>query len=162
MDTIALRDAYDTFIATVRPLEPRRPPADEWPAELVLAHVIVVDRLIAQAAAEVLAGRKPRYDNRASQSEPYLRAIAAAAGSWDALVDRVREAGDELIRVAEAVPDELAETLIDVYVLDGDRTQVDGPAPLGRLLQTPARVHLPAHSEQLTARAPEALAGSAI
>ena len=43
----------------------------------------------------------------------------------------------------------LGQTLVDAYVADGDHAQIDGPAPIGMVVQAPARVHLPRHLQQL-------------
>lgn len=151
MKTDDLRAAYDRFLDAAR--EPGFSPAPdgEWSADLVLAHVIVGDRLIAEATAAVLAGRKPQFDNRASQSEPYLRAVVEAAGDWDGLVEGVRRGARELVAVAERTSDEQAATEISVYIVSGDEVVVDGPRPLAFLLQGPAAVHLPIHIGQLAA-----------
>jgi hypothetical protein len=144
----ALRAAYDQFIDAARGGFPP-PPEGEWGADLVLAHVVVGDRLIAQTAADVLAGRPGRYDNRASQCEPYLRAIIEAAGDWDGLVDAARRGGHELIGITERTSDEHAVTEIHVLIVSGDDVVVDADRTLGSLLQGAAAVHLPLHSKQL-------------
>src|SRR6266568_4467514 len=61
-----------------------RPDDGGWSAEMVLAHVVVGARLIAEAAGRVMAGGTPRFDNRAAHSEPYLHAIIEAAGAGTA------------------------------------------------------------------------------
>jgi hypothetical protein len=106
------------------------------------AHIVVGDRLIAQAGAEVLAGRRPRFDNRASLSVPYLRAVVEAAGGWDGLVESLRRGARELIAVAERATDDQAATEVHVYIESGGRAVVDEPRPVGELLQGPAAVHL--------------------
>lgn len=151
MDVAALQSAYDQFLEVARESRDAVPLDGAWPPELVLAHVIVGDRLIAETAACVLRGDEPRFDNRASQSVPYLQAIARTAGSWDALVAGVRQAGDELMAVAACIEPEHARVIVPTFVMDGDRTVIDGPAPLEQLVMVPVYVHLPGHAEQLKA-----------
>jgi hypothetical protein len=156
MNTDKLREAYDQFLETVADrgrFGP--PPPGEWTPELVLAHVAVGDRVIAQAAAQVMAGRQPELDNFASQSRPYLEAVAQAAGSWDGLVRLVRQAGDELIALAERMTDEQAGTLVHSRILDGTRMVVDAPFPIGQAVMVPAVVHLAGHAQQLLALQPQ-------
>jgi hypothetical protein len=149
MDVAALESAYDRFLDVARGLGDAVPPEGEWPPELVLAHVIVGDRMIAETAARVLSGGQPRFDNRASQSTPYLEAIAGVAGSWDGLLAGVRQAGEELIATAARIEPEHARIAVPSFVMDHDRIVIDGPAPLEQLVMAPALIHLPGHAEQL-------------
>jgi hypothetical protein len=149
MDVSALQSAYDRFIDTARELGGTSAPEGEWTPELVLAHVIVSDRMIAATVAQVLSGCEPRFDNRASQSVPYLEAVAAAAGDWDGLLASVRQAGDELMRVAARIEPEHARVMVPTHVVDHEHVVIDGPAPLEQLVMVPANIHLSGHFEQL-------------
>lgn len=149
MDVANLREAYDRFIDSIRSGGFGPAPTGEWSAELVLAHLIVVNRLVAQGAAQVLASGEPRLDNRVSQSVPYLEAIVEVAGSWDSLVEEMRRSGEELIAVARRMTDEQAATVVSAYIVDGERVVVDGPVPIGQLVAVPAIVHLPGHANDL-------------
>jgi hypothetical protein len=149
MDVAALRSAYDRFLDAARELGGAAAPEGEWTPELVLAHVIVSDRMIAETAAQVLAGCQPRFDNRASQSVPYLEAVAKVAGSWEGLLAQVRQAGEELVATAAHIEPEHARVMIPTYVVDHEHAVIDGPAPLEQLLMVPASLHLAGHAEQL-------------
>jgi hypothetical protein len=148
MDVAALESAYDQFLDVARGMGDVVPPEGEWSPELVLAHVIVGDRMIAETAARVLSGGQPRFDNRASQSTPYLEAIARVAGSWDGLLAGVRQAGEELMATVARI-EEHARIAVPSFVMDHDRIVIDGPAPLEQLVMAPALIHLPGHAEQL-------------
>jgi hypothetical protein len=149
MDVAALESAYDRFLDVARGLGDTVPPEGAWPPRLVLAHVIVGDRMIAETAARVLGGGQPRFDNRASQSTPYLEAIARVAGSWDGLLAGVRQAGEELMATVARIEPEHARIAVPSFVMDRDRIVIDGPAPLEQLVMAPALIHLPGHAEQL-------------
>jgi hypothetical protein len=149
MDVAALESAYDRFLDVARGLGDAVTPEGEWPAELVLAHVIVSDRMIAETAARVLSGGQPRFDNRASQSIPYLDAIARVAGGWDGLVAGVRQAGRELMATVARIEPEHARIEVLSFVMDHEHIVIDGPAPLEQLVMIPALIHLPGHAEQL-------------
>jgi hypothetical protein len=149
MDVAALQSAYDRFLEVARELRDSVPPEGEWPPELVLAHVIVSDRMIAETAARVLSGGQPRFDNRASQSTPYLEAIAGVAGSWDGLLACVRQAGEELMATVARIEPEHARIEVPSFVMDHEQIVIDGPAPLEQLVMIPALVHLPGHADQL-------------
>ncbi len=149
MDVAALESAYDRFLEVARGSHDGVSPEREWPPALVLAHVIVSDRLIAETAARVLSGGQPRFDNRASQSVPYLEAIAHAAGSWDGLLARVQQGAKELIATVARIEPEQARIAVPTFVMDGDNIVIDGPAPLEQLVMVPALIHLAGHGEQL-------------
>ena len=149
MDVTILESAYDQFLDAARGLRAGKPPDGEWPPELVLAHVIVSDRMIALAAARVLAGGEPRFDNRASQFSPYLDAIVRVAGGWDGLLAGVRQAGNELMATVALIEPDHARVAVPTLVVDHDRILIDGPAPLEQLVMIPATIHLPGHAEQL-------------
>lgn len=154
MDVEALKAAYDRFLDDARGMRDAEPPDGGWRPELVLAHVIVSDRLFAQAAAAVMFGADTRFDNRASQCEPYLEAVVAAAGSWDGLLDQVRKAGEELMALVARIEPDQAMKQIPVYVVADGNVVIDSPLPIGQLVMVSAGVHLPGHAEQLKACAP--------
>jgi hypothetical protein len=149
MDVTALESAYHQFLDVARGLSDGTPPEGEWPPELVLAHVIVSDRMIAETAARVLAGGQPRFDNRASQSAPYLEVIARVAGGWNGLLAGVRVAGNELMATVALIEPEHARVTVPTFVMDHEHILIDGPAPLEQLVMIPAMIHLPGHAEQL-------------
>jgi hypothetical protein len=149
MDVAALGSAYDRFIDAARERPETGHPEGEWTPELVLAHVIVSDRMIAETAAQVLCGGQPRFDNRASQFVPYLEAVATVAGSWDGLLAGVRQAADELMAIAARIEPEHARVMVPTHVVDHDHVVIDGPAPLEQLVMVPAMIHLSGHAEQL-------------
>lgn len=149
MDVTALESAYRQFLDAAAGLRDGASPEGEWSSELVLAHVIVSDRMIAETAACVLAGGQPRFDNRASQSAPYLEVVARAAGGWDGLLAGVRQAADELMAVARLLEPEHTRVTVPTFVVDHDRVLIDSPAPLEQLVMIPAMIHLPGHADQL-------------
>lgn len=151
MDVTALRTAYDRFLEAARGSRDAVPPDGEWQPELVLAHVVVGDRLIAQTVAQVLGGGEARFDNRISHCRPYLEAVADAAEGWEGLLAAVRQAGDELLAVAARIEPEQASVMVPSLVVDGGDVVIDGPAPLAQLVAAPSVVHLPGHAAQLEA-----------
>ena len=155
MQTHDLRHAYDQFLETAREHVFAPPTAGGWSAELVLAHVVVSDRLIAEAAGRVAAGMPSTFDNLASQSEPYLQAIVAAAGDWDGLVATVRQTAAELIALAERMTDEQAATPIPARVISDGAVVLDAPVPVAGLLRVVADRHLRMHMQQLSELAPD-------
>lgn len=107
--------------------------------------------MIAEAAARVMAGGAPHFDNTASQVEPYLQAVIQAAGSRARLVEAVKQGGDELIALAECLTDDQAALHIPARIVSGGEVVVDESVSVGSLVLGPAMVHLRLHSEQLAA-----------
>jgi hypothetical protein len=153
MNTDELRRAYAQFVdAACR--GPFDTPADGgWSAELVLAHLVVGDRLIAEAAARVMAGDTPQFDNAAAQVEPYLQAVIRAAGTWANLVAAVRQGGDELVALAEQMTPAQASICISARIVSDGQTVLDNTVPINSLVRGPADIHLRLHTEQLAALA---------
>ena len=149
MNVAALRGACDRFIDAVDGGS-FRPPADgEWSVDLVLAHVIVADRLVAQPVADVLAGRRPAYSNRASLSVPYLEAIVRAAGDRPTLLESVRRGSEELAAVAARMTRAQAEAVVPVVIASGGETVVDAPMSVAQLVAGAGRSHLSLHQARL-------------
>jgi hypothetical protein len=122
---------------------------DEWRPELVLAHVMVADRLVAGAVARVLADGEATFDSRGSHSEPYLQAIIDAAGDWDGLVDAVRRGGAELAAVVERIEPEDAARVVQARYLNAEGVVVDSRIELAEVVTASVSDHLPGHIEQL-------------
>ncbi len=120
---------------------------------MVLAHVVVGDRLIAEAASRVMAGTTPSFDNLASQSEPYLQSVVEAAGGWDGLVAAVQRGGEELIALADRMTEEQGSTPVSAKIVSGDTVVLDATVSASSLIRVPADMHLRMHMQQLAALA---------
>jgi hypothetical protein len=149
LDASALRAGYVRFLDAARAARGVPVDGDEWRPELVLAHVIVADRLVAGAVARVLAGDQATFDSRASHSEPYLEAIVEAAGDWDGLVDAARRGGAELAATIERMGPDHGTSVVRAHFLNGDGIAVDSPVNLAELVMASVSDHLPGHTQQL-------------
>jgi hypothetical protein len=96
-----------------------------------------------------MAGQSPAFDNLASQSEPLLQAVVAAAGSWDGLVAEVERAGEELIQLAACMTEEQAARPIASKVVSDGAVIFEATAPLAMLMRVPVDMHLRNHLQQL-------------
>ncbi len=143
------RNPYERFIDAIDGGS-FRPPADgEWSVDLVLAHVIVADRLVAQTVADVLTGRRPAYSNRTSLSVPYLETIVRAAGDRATLLESLRRGSEELAAVAACMTRTQAEAVVPVVIASGGATVVDAPMSVAQLVAGAGRSHLSLHQAQL-------------
>jgi hypothetical protein len=148
-DASAVRAAYARLLDAARAARGAPVDGDEWRPELVLAHVIVADRLVAGAVARVLADGQATFDSRASHSGPYLEAIVEAAGDWDSLVEAVRRGGAELAAAVERIEPEHAASVVQARYSNADGIVVDNPIELVELVTGCVSDHLPGHTHQL-------------
>jgi DinB superfamily len=151
MEIAKLKHTYDDLLGVANEGHFRSPSDKEWPAERILAHVIVVNRLLAAASSELLAGRTPVLDNHPAQSAAYLDAIYSAAGSWAELVREVDRSSREVLALAAQLGDEHLAAAIPANLVDGGKVVVDGPVPFGRIL---GAGHAGGHAEQLRSLTP--------
>ncbi len=149
MDASALTAAYARFLVAARAARGVPVNGDEWRPELVLAHVIVADRLLAGAVAGILADGLATFDSRTCHSVPYLEAIVEAAGDWDGLVEAVRRGGAELAAIVERIEPEQATSAVQARYLNADGVAVDTPGKLAELVTASEADHLPGHTQQL-------------
>src|SRR5437870_1597716 len=138
MDIEGLRLAYADFIEATQHGPFRRPADGAWNAEMVLAHVVVGDRLIAETTSRVMAGETSGFDNHVAQFEPYLRAVIEANGGWDGLVDAVNRGGAELMALAKHITDEQGSAPVRARIVSGDTVVLDDTIPLSQLVRGPA------------------------
>jgi hypothetical protein len=146
MEIAKLKQTYDDLFAVANEGHFSSPSDNEWPAERILAHVIVVNRLLAAASSELLAGRTPVLDNHPAQSTAHLDAIYSAAGSWAELVREVDRSSREVLALTAQLGDEHLATAIQANLVDGGKVVVDGPVPFGGIL---GGGHAAGHAEQL-------------
>jgi hypothetical protein len=111
--------------------------------------VIVADRLIAGAMAQVLAGSGANFDSTATHSLPYLEAIIDAAGDWEGLVDAARRCGAELAATMERIGPAQAASVVQTHSYDADGNAIDRAIELAELVTAAVSDHLPGHIQQL-------------
>ncbi|TLS40660.1 hypothetical protein FE633_40270 [Streptomyces montanus] len=161
VDTAPLRDAYRALLdaaATVADSGDANPvpPAGEWNADQILAHVTIVNAATIAAVSSVASGANATYDNRMALDTWTIDRIIARAGGNAGLRDRIRLQGDALCGLAGPM---LSEAELDAPVptllLSNDTVLVDQLVPLRDLITGLAQVELPGHTKQLLALLPE-------
>jgi hypothetical protein len=160
MDTGELRRAYNVLLAEVAAGGFGAPPAGQWSAERIVAHVAANDDLLSEVTNAVLAGDPRAYYNHDAVDDAQLDALIAHHGDLAGLATRLRATSERLCQLAERLHEEAA-TPVHTHIRDGAEVRVDQPVPWGRILELQARVHLAAHAEQLRAlRRPPAAPGT--
>lgn len=156
MDTTALREAYRTLLdaasdvasAATEPI----PPAGEWDADQILAHVVIIDAATISTTSDVLSCAHATYDNRVSQDAWTLSHIVEVTGGNVGLRERIRAQGEALCALAGPTLSEIeADTLVPTRLVSKDAILVDQPMSLRDILTGLADVELPGHAAQLRA-----------
>lgn len=156
----ALEDACRALLdaaATVADAETTlAPPAGEWNADQVLAHVSIVNAATIAAAYAIASGTNTTYDNRIAQDSWTIEHVIDMAGGNAGLRERIRAQADVLCALGEPV---LSETELDTPVptrlLSNDTLLVDQLVPLRELINGLAHTELPGHTQQLLALLPD-------
>jgi hypothetical protein len=153
MDTLAFVAAHEAFERQV--LAADNCECDGWSARLVAAHVIGTDRLFTETAARILFGTKLMYGKPAIDdaeflgSDAYLRAIVDSVGDRGGLLAELARSWVALVAIVSQLSPSDAATAVPARIVDGARVLVVGPVPFAGLLQTHARVHIPAHAVEV-------------
>ncbi|GHE78195.1 hypothetical protein GCM10017786_04770 [Amycolatopsis deserti] len=149
----ALRDAYRGLLDAAAG-EFAEPPAGEWTADEVLAHVSIIDAVTLAAVSAVAAGENTTYDNRIAQDGWTLARVSALAGGRAGLRERIRLQGEALCTLASSLSEAELDTPVPARLLSGGTVLVDEPLPLRDLLTGLAGSELPGHTRQLLALRP--------
>jgi hypothetical protein len=160
MDTTPLRDAFGTLLdaaATVAKADPAPiPPAGEWNADQILAHVAIINAATISTLSAITSGTHTTYDNRVSQDAWTLAHLIEVAGGNEGLRERIRTQAEALYLLAGPILSEIElDTPVPARLVSKDTILVDQPIPLRDIITDLAHVELPGHAAQLHALLPE-------
>ncbi|MFG3685502.1 hypothetical protein [Micromonospora sp. NPDC047740] len=155
MDTAPLRHAYRALLdaaAAVADSGHPSPPAGEWNADQILAHVTLINAATITAASAVAGGANTTYDNRIALDTWTIERVIALAGGNVGLRGRIRLQGDALCALGgPALSEAELDTLVPARLLSRDTLLVNQPLPLRDIITGLAEVELPGHTKQLLA-----------
>ncbi|USQ86552.1 DinB family protein [Streptomyces phaeoluteigriseus] len=158
MDTTPLRDAHRALLAAAAAVAEagagNPPPAGEWDAGQILAHVSLVDAVTVTAVVSAASGAVTTYDNRMAQDTWTLGRVSALAGGEAGLRERVRLHGEALCALVAPLSEAELDTPVPTLLLSHGQVQVDRPVPLRDLVTGLAESELPGHTKQLLALLP--------
>ena len=162
LDTAPLRDAYETLLDAAAAVagagDPGPvPPAGEWDAGQILAHVAIVTATTIATVSAVAAGTSATFDNRTALDTWTIDRLVARAGGNAGLRERIRRQGDCLCALGgPALSEAELSTPVPTLLLSGGTVLVDQLVPLRDLVTGLADVELPAHARQLLSLLPDA------
>jgi hypothetical protein len=154
MDTAGLRQAYDVLLAEADAGGFGLPPAGQWSAEQVVAHVTANDDLLTEATEAVLAGSPWAYYDHDALHTAQLADLIRACGGLPGLLTRLRLTSRRLCDLIDRLTPDAATTDVETHLRDGDTILLDGLLPWSRTLDIHRRLHLPTHTAQLHALRP--------
>ncbi len=154
MDTTPLRDAYRVLLdaaATVAGSDDPSPvpPAGEWNADQILAHVAIVSASTVAAAAAVASGAHTTYDNRIAHDTWTIEHVSSLAGGNTGLRERIRPLGEALCVLVPLLSEAELDTPVPALLISHDTLLLNQPVPLRAILTGLAEQELPGHTQQL-------------
>jgi len=158
MASLNIEAAYAPFVAALLAGGFEAPPEGEWSAEMVAAHVVRNNDLIADAAEKIATGTAVAYDNAGSIDEAALSRLIEVAGGLVGLARELERSAVRLNRSYLALGDAKVGTELPVVIADQGVTVRDSPMSIGGLIEGNASFHLDMHYEQLRALQPPATA----
>ncbi|MEU9504851.1 hypothetical protein AB0D32_01030 [Micromonospora sp. NPDC048170] len=148
MDSGTLREAYEEVLAEVDAGGFGAPPAGQFSAEQIVAHLAANDELMTEATEAVIAGSPYAYYDLENIHRPQVDALVAECGGLDGLATLLRATSQKLCALTDRLGP-AAQTPVETHLREGFDLVVDEPLPWGRTLDLHARVHLPKHLAQL-------------
>ena len=156
MNTTPLLEAYRTLLdaaATVADAGDSSPvpPAGEWKADQILAHVAIVNAVTITAVSRVTSGANTTYDNRMALDPWTIDRVISLAGGNAGLQVRIAAQGEALSALGAVLGEAELDTLVPTLLLSNGEVLVDQLVPLRDLITGLAEVEIPGHTTQLLA-----------
>jgi hypothetical protein len=160
MDTTPLRDAYRALLDAAVSVAGSGdaspcPPAGEWNADQILAHVSLISAATIAAASVIAAGANATYDNRTALDTWTIGRVIELAGDNAGLRDRIAHQSDALCALGPALSKAELGTQVPTLLLSKDTLLVDQPMSLEDLITGLAGTELPGHTRQMLALLPD-------
>lgn len=144
-----LVEAYAPMAAAMREHEFGEPvDPDAWPAELIAAHVILVNDLLTDAARLVASGGEPVYDDAAAHDGDSLREILVRTGAMPELAHELERSASDLQAAYEQLSDEQRKTQLRTRLSHNGDVVVDEQRPIGDTIRS-APQHVDGHLSRL-------------
>lgn len=137
--TTALRE--DNFGEPVDP--------DAWQAELIAAHVILTNDLLAAAARSVRSGDKPVVDTGPAHDGEQLREVLVRTGALSELAHEVQRSASDLQAAYDQLSDEERQIPLRTRLFHHGEVTLDEDRAIGQTIHDGATSHAGLHLDQL-------------
>lgn len=128
------------------------PPAGEWNADQILAHVTLVNAMTISTTYAVAAGLNTTYDNRIAQDSWTIGRTIDRAGGNAGLGARIERQVDALCTLGSPIlGDDELDTPVPTLLLSNGTLAVDQQIPLRALIAGLVEQEIPGHTRQLRA-----------
>jgi len=151
VETKDLSRAYKELLAAAEALTQDGPlaDADRGKADWVLAHIVLSDRALADAARQVLAGEEARIDNASAMSKTEIARVISATTHAER-IDMVRRNAQELIDLLARTPHAAGAASVRARLVGRSGVVVfDSDLAWGDVVKMRAVEHIPGHAATL-------------
>ncbi|HEV8065899.1 MAG TPA: YciI family protein [Acidimicrobiales bacterium] len=147
MTSDEIEAAYAPTVASLRAGGHSRPDQG-WPTEIIAAHLVANNDLIAETAERIAAGERIGYDNAAVVDDRELATLVDKAGDLAGLADELERSAKRLAAAGELLS-EAGATQIHVIIHSDGAVVADREMAIGDLVVGNATFHLDSHREQI-------------
>jgi hypothetical protein len=146
----ALAAAYREFFAVADAGGFGPPPAGEWDAAQVIAHVALNDLAMCAVARRLIDGDAPTFANQTCQDRAALAAVIQGCGDLAHLIGAARAAAAAACAIAARLGPEQRGVEVPCRLTHDGQVALDAPLPWEQVaIELQTTRHLPAHLEQL-------------
>ncbi len=145
-----LRTAYDLFFAEAAKGGFGPPPAGEWDAAEVVAHIALNEVVMAGVGRDLVFGKEPSFDNLLCQDRSVMARLVERCGNLDGLVAFARDQARTATQVVARLDADQAAHPVPCRLLHDGEVVLDQPMPWWQVaVVLQAARHLTAHTGQL-------------
>ena len=150
IDTSVLSAAYAAFYDEADKGGFGEPPAGEWNAAQVVAHVALNDKAMMAVSESIVNGQPLHFHNEAVQEPAVLAEMIDQCGGMAELIAEGRSIAVQAVAVADGLSTDQLKTMIDCRFVSDGELAFEQPMPwemVSVIIQ--GTKHLPGHTEQL-------------
>jgi len=150
VDVARLSTAYEEFYDEAERGGFGQPPAGEWEARQVVAHVALNDTAMIAVAHSLIHQNPGGFDNEECQDLEVVARWIESCGSMDELISRGRALAKQATAVVPRLDPDQRQTAVQCRFLDAGEVAFEQAMPWESVaVDIQAAQHLPGHTEQL-------------
>lgn len=126
------------------------PPAGEWSADQVMAHVALNDLAMVRVCQALVHGESARFENQVCQNVDVLARWMDASDGQAELIARARQTSKQVVAGISRLSSDQRDEFVHCHMTHDGQVVLDDVRPWGAIaIDVQAEVHLPAHTQQL-------------